>query len=394
MFRYLFSITAKFLIACYLGLFILSCRPSEKGVVPPIPVMVMEVIPQTIPANFEYVAVAESSHIVELRARIEGYLDAIVYKEGSLVLQDELMFVIDQRPFVDKVHMAQGELERQRAKLWNAEQTKNRMVPLYEQNAVSQKDLDDALAEVLATEASVAIAKADLEEAKLNLSFASIQAPVTGVSSLAKFREGALISPGPDSLLTTIYVIDPIWVNFSVSEGDILKARKEMAQGLLKYPENMEFKIEVVMADGSTLPAEGRIDFTDPALQQSTGTMLVRSVLANPKAFLKPGQFVRAVVKGATRPNAIIVPQTAVQQGQNGIFVYVVNASGKAELRPVETGDWYEDYWIITSGLKKGELVVAQGVNRIHNGAEVHVISKIPPSPKKVPSSQEDALGL
>ena len=118
-----------------------SCNKSTESVKPPIPVMVMQVVPQTIPADFEYVAVAESSHIVELRARIEGYLDTIVYKEGSLVQQNELMFVIDQRPFIDKVHMAEGDLDRQKAKLWDAEQTKNRMVPLYKQNAVSQKDL-------------------------------------------------------------------------------------------------------------------------------------------------------------------------------------------------------------------------------------------------------------
>ncbi|MEI8300086.1 MAG: efflux RND transporter periplasmic adaptor subunit [Chlamydiota bacterium] len=371
-----------------------SCNKSTESVKPPIPVMVMQVVPQTIPADFEYVAVAESSHIVELRARIEGYLDTIVYKEGSLVQQDELMFVIDQRPFIDKVHMAEGDLDRQKAKLWDAEQTKNRMVPLYKQNAVSQKDLDNALAEELAAQANVVVAEANLQQAQLNLSFASIQAPVTGLASQAKYREGALISPGANSLLTTLYVIDPIWVNFSVSEGDILKTRAEISKGLLKYPNKMQFKIEVVMADGSTFPAEGNIDFTDPALQQSTGTMLVRAVLPNPKGWLKPGQFVRAVVKGALRPNAIIVPQTAVQQGQNGIFVYVVGSNGKAELRAVETGDWYRDYWIINKGLKKGDLVIAQGVNRIYNGADVHVVSTIRPSPKTFNSNSDDTLGL
>lgn len=383
----------KVLIVCMLSFFG-GCDKAAQGVKPPIPVMVMQVVPQTIPANFEYVAVAESSHIVELRARIEGYLDSIVYKEGSLVQQNELMFVIDQRPFIDKVHMAEGELDRQKAKLWDAEQTKNRMVPLYKQNAVSQKDLDNALSQELAAQASVVIAEANLEQARLNLSFASIQAPVTGLASQAKYREGALISPGPNSLLTTLYVIDPIWVNFSVSEGDILKARAEVGKGLLRYPNKMQFKIEVVMADGTTFPAEGNIDFTDPALQQSTGTMLVRAVLPNPKGWLKPGQFVRAVIKGAIRPGAIIVPQTAVQQGQNGIFVYVVNSQGKAELRAVETGDWYRDYWIITKGLKKGDLVIAQGVNRVHNGADVHVISTIRPSPKAANLKQDDTLGL
>jgi membrane fusion protein (multidrug efflux system) len=390
------SLKLKIIVLCCSGLFF-SCEKQKPLQQVPIPVTVVKVIAQTIPANFQYVGVAESSHIVQIRARVEGYLEQITYKEGALVKTNDLLFVLDQRPFIDSVNMAKGELERQRAILWNAQQKKNRMVPLYQQNAVSQKDYDDAIAGELAAEADLSVAKAHLEKAELNLSFASVQAPVTGMASQAKFREGALIAPGPDSLLTTMYVIDPIWVNFCVSEGDILKAREEVSKKLLKYPEGMNFKIEVVMADNSIMPAEGFIDFTDPALQQSTGTMLVRSVLPNPKGWLRPGQFVRVILKGAIRPNAIIVPQTAVQQGQQGIFVYVVNKEGKAELRPVKTGDWYKDYWIITEGLNPGDTVIAQGVNRVQNGTLVHVINVMPsaPSPSAQPTEAEkESLGL
>lgn len=363
---------------------------EKKPIAPkqvPIPVTAVKVLAQTIPANFQYVGVAESSHIVQIRARVEGYLEQITYKEGALIQNNALMFVLDQRPFIDSVNMAKGELDRQRAILWNAQQKKNRMVPLYQQNAVSQKDYDDAIAAELAAEADLRISQAHLEKAELDLSFASIQAPVTGMASQAKFREGALISPGPDSLLTTMYVIDPIWVNFCVSEGDILKAREEVSKHLLEYPKDMNFKIEVVMADDSIMPAEGVIDFTDPALQQSTGTMLVRSILPNSKGWLRPGQFVRVFLKGATRPNAIVVPQTAVQQGQDGVFVYVVNKEGRAEIRPVKAGDWYKDYWIITEGLKSGDMVIAKGVNRVQNGALVHVVDIMPSAPSS--SAQE-----
>lgn len=389
------SLKIKGIILCGFCLVFHSC---EKKIIPqqvPIPVTAMTVIAQTIPADFQYVAVAESSHIVQLRARVEGYLEQITYKEGTLVQNNQLMFVLDQRSFIDSVNMAKGELERQRAILWNAQQKKNRMVPLYAQNAVSQKDYDDAIAEELSAEADVAIAVAHLEKAEVDLSYTSIQAPVTGMASQAKFRQGALISPGPDSLLTTIYVIDPIWVNFCVSEGDILKARNERSKHLLEYPKDMKFQIEVVMADDSVMPAEGFIDFTDPALQQSTGTMLVRSVLPNPKGWLRPGQFVRVIVKGATRPNAIIVPQTAIQQGQNGIFVYVISKEGKVELRPIEPGDWYKDYWIVNSGLKPGETIVAKGVNRVQNGSFVHVVdvmSSTPASSSK--PTERDTLGF
>jgi membrane fusion protein (multidrug efflux system) len=371
-----------FRLSCF-GLLVLLCSCGQKKTVapPPVPVSAIHVVAQTIPAEFEYIGVGESSHIVELRARVEGYLEKIAYQEGSLVHTGDLMFVLDQRPFVASLDMAQGELARQKAVLWNAEQSKARMVPLYQQNAVSQRDLDNAIAEDLAAKANVMTAQANVEQANLNLGFASIKAPVTGMASKAIFREGALISPGPNSLLTYIYVIDPIWVNFSVSSGDILKARDEVAQKHLLYPPEMNFSIEVIMADGTVLPAKGKIDFTDPAVQQSTGTMLVRSVLANPQGWLRPGQFVRVIVKGATRPNAIIVPQTAVLQGQSGTFVYVVN-NGEAEVCPVQTGDWYKDYWIINSGLKPGDVVIVQGVNKVQNHTPVTIKNWQPSNPQ------------
>lgn len=374
----------RLFIGSVLILFCSSCEKKTVQKPPEIPITAMHIVPLTIPANFEYVGVAESSHIVELRARVEGYLEKIAYVEGSLVHVGDPMFVLDRRPFIASLEGAQGELLRQKALLWNAQQIKDRMVPLYQQNAVSQRDLDNAIAEEYAAEANVITAKAKVMTAQLNLGFASIGAPVTGMAAQAKFREGALISPGPNSLLTNIYVIDPIWVNFSVSSGDLLQAREEVAKNQLKYPDKMNFAIEVIMADNSTLPAEGKIDFTDPALQQNTGTMLVRSVLANPKGWLKPGQFVRVVLKGAIRPNAIIVPQTAVLQGQNGIFVYVVE-NGKTTIRPVEPGEWYKDFWIIKSGLKEGDVVVVEGVNKVQNGTPVQIKQWVTP-----PSGQMD----
>jgi membrane fusion protein (multidrug efflux system) len=341
----------------------------------------MRVEAQTIPAEFEFVGVAESSHIVELRARVEGYLEQITYKEGSLVHAGDLMFVLDQRPFIAQVESAQGMLDKQNAVLWNAEQTKARMVPLYQQNAVSQRDLDNAIAEELAAKASVETASADLYKADLNLGFASITAPVTAMSNQAKFREGALISPGPDSLLTTLYVIDPIWVNFSVSDNDLIKLNKEIKLKQVVIPKDNNFTIEAILSDGSRIPATGTIDFMNPALQQSTGTMLIRAVFPNPEAILRPGQFIRVIVKGANRPYAIIIPQTAVIQGESGTFVYVVDQSGKAQMRLVELGDWYQNYWIVNKGLATGDVVVTQGVNKIQNGSQVQIQSLVPSRP-------------
>lgn len=374
----------------------MGCQKKQALPPPPIPVTAMRVELQTVPINFEYVGVAESSHIVEIRARVEGYLESINYKEGSMVKKGDLLFVLDQRPFIAAVEEARGVLARQEALLWNAQQIKNRMVPLYDKNAVSQKDLDDSIASELEAKANVDSANANVYKADVNLSFTNIATPVTGLSGRAIFREGSLISPGPDNLLTEIYVVDPMWVNFSVSDLDLLKSRDEIAKKLLTFPKNKEFKISIVLADGSILPGSGYIDFLNPAIQQSTGTMLVRSVVPNPEYLIKPGQFVKVLIKGAYRENALLVPQTAVVQGAYDSFVYVINQNGQVEERPVILGDWYLDYWLINSGLQGGDVVVAEGVNRIKQGAKVAVTSYKPskPIPKPNQSTQDDTIGF
>ncbi len=371
---------ARFLLLPLFLFFFVSCEKQERPTAPPpVPVTAIRVEPQTIPADFEFVGVGESSHIVQIRARVEGYLESINYKEGGMVQAGDLMFVLDQRPFIAAVDSAQGMLDRQKAVLWNAEQTKARMVPLYEKNAVSQRDLDRALADELAAKAEVETASADLYKAEINLGFASISAPVAGLTGQAKYREGALISPGAgdENLLTTLYVVDPIWVNFNVSDNDILHLKKDVAAGRLKLPGKMNFTIEAVLSNGTVVPTTGVIDFNNPAIQQSTGTMLFRAVLPNPNLLIYPGQFVKVIVKGAVRPNAIAVPQTAVLQNENGSFVYVVE-NGTAVSRQVEAGDWYKDYWIIDSGLKRGDVVIAKGVAKVQNKRPVMIQTLLP----------------
>lgn len=296
-----------------------------------------------------------------------------------MVQSGDLLFVLDQRPFVASVDSAKGMLDRQKALLWNAQQTKKRMVPLYEKDAVSERDLDRAIADELAAEAEVETAAADLNKAQINLGFTSITAPVTGLSGPAKYREGALIAPGAgdQNLLTTLYVVDPIWVNFSVSDNDLLRLNKDVFEKRITLPDKMNFQIEAVLSDGTVVPTEGIIDFKNPAIQQSTGTMLFRAVLPNPKVLIYPGQFVKVVVKGAVRERAIAVPQTAVIQGGKGTFVYVVKGA-VAQERNVEAGDWYKDYWIINGGLNEGDVVITQGVNKIQNNKPVTIQTLLP----------------
>lgn len=367
-------------LSIFFALLLTSCHKEAKPAAPlPVNVTAVRVEPQTLPANFEFIGVGESSHIVQIRARVEGYLQSINYKEGGMVKTGDLMFVIDQRPFIASLESAQGSLDRQKAILWNAQQTKGRMVPLYEKNAVSQRDLDQAIASELAATAEVETAQADLYKAQINLGFTSITAPVSGLTSQAKYREGALIAPGAgdDNLLTTLYVVDPIWVNFNISDNDLLQLRKDVVSKRVQLPANMNFLIEAILSDGTVVPTTGVIDFSNPAIQQSTGTMLFRAVIPNPKLLIYPGQFVKVVVKGAIRPSAIAVPQTAVMQNENGTFVYTIE-NGLAKMKNVQAGEWYKNYWIIDSGLNAGDIVITQGTAKVKNNRPVSIQTLLP----------------
>lgn len=365
-------------------LLLISSVSCERKKEPPpaqraVPVSTVIIETKTIPADFEYVGVAESSHLVEIRARVEGYLDEIAYKEGHLVKKDDLLFQLDPRPFQASLDTARADLERSKAVLWDASRSVERLKPLYQKNAASQRDLDNAISQELSAKAEVEANKAKVVQAELNLSFTTIRSPIVGLSNRSIYREGTLITPGANGLMTTIAVVDPIWVNFNVSSGDILRNRDEIKRGLLQYPKDLNFTVEAILADGQKFPYIGTVDFADPVLQQSTGTMLVRAIFKNPDALLRPGQFVRAKAMGAIRPNAILVPQQAVQQGKKGMYVYIVK-EGKAELRPIQAGGWYQNDWVVYSGLKVGEEVIVDGANKVLPNAPV-IINNTPKKP-------------
>lgn len=350
-----------------------GCHSEKKEVQPPVDVTTVKVESKTIPVTFEYVGQTDSSHIVEIRARVEGYLDKIGYKEGSLVKQGDLLFQIDPRPFQAKLEDAKGQLAAAKANLTRAAREYARIEPLYKQNAVSQRDRDNAEAALLEAEAVVQSAKANVMDAEVNLSYTTIRSPITGLTDRAYQREGALVSPGPDSLLTTVSQPDPMWVYFSVSENDLLKYRDEINKGLLIFPPKDDFQVQIVLADGTIFPEKGHVTFAAPLFSKETGTFLVRAELSNPKDLLRPGQFVQIQLMGASRPNAIVVPQQAVIQTAKGHALYVVN-DGKAEQRNVEVGEWQgSDGWFITSGLKSGEEVVVIGTNKLQEGSLVKV---------------------
>lgn len=348
---------------------------------PPTDVTVMTVTARDTPVVFEFVAQTQSSREVEIRARVAGFLEKRLYTEGQLVKAGQVLFQMDRRPFEAALLSAQGQLAQQQARWEVAKATLARVRPLAQQNAVSKMDLDNAVGNERQTQAAVLAAQGQVRTEQLNLGYTTIASPLTGLSSFAKKQEGSYVTPGESGLLTSVSQMDPIYVNFSLSENETLKHRSEIAAGQLKFPPNSNFEVEVVLADGSIVPDRGRLDFAAPSFSPETGTFLVRAVVANPKGMLRPGQFVRALAIGASRPNAILVPQRAVLEGARSHYVWVLNGEGKPEQRIVEVGDWHDADWFITQGLRVGERIVVDGALRVAPGAPLNIVDNTNTAP-------------
>jgi membrane fusion protein, multidrug efflux system len=348
-----------------------GAAPGE-GAAKPLEVTAVTVAARDVPVSYEFVAQTQSSRQVNIQARVSGFLEKRVYTEGSLVKAGQVLFLMDARPFQVQVDAQAAALARQQAGLEVARADLERTKPLAAQNALSQKDLDDANGQFLASAAAVEEAKARLETAKLNLSYCTIVSPVTGITGAAQLQDGTYVSP-LNSLLTTVAVLSPIWVNFSLSENEIQTFREQVAKGRLRQPQDGSFVVEVLLVDGSLFPHKGRITFTAPSFSAQTGTFLLRASVENPDGILRPNAYVRVRLVGAVRPGGILVPQRAVQQGSEGHFVWVVDKEGKARPRPVEVGKWQGSDWFVSEGLQSGEQVVLDGGLALHAGAPVVV---------------------
>ena len=382
-------------LACALALAVAAgCSKEQPAAQRPAPqVGVLVIAPATIPYTPSFVAQTESSRQVDIVARVSGFLDKIAYQEGDLVKEGQLLFELDQRPFQAQVDAAKGEVLAQEARFSTAKANLERVKPLAQQDALSRADLDRAQGEFDGAKAAVFAAQAKLREAEINFGYTIIRAPVTGLASRALQRQGAYINAMSESAqLTYVAAIDPIWVNFSVSQNQMAQLKDEVAAGRVIPPKNGDFQVELVFSDGSVYAHKGKINFAEPAFSQDTGSFLVRAVLPNPKRDLRPGMFVTAKVEGYTRPNAVVVPQLAVQQGSNGHLVYVVKADGTAEVRPVMVGDYYGDKNIvIVDGLKAGDKVVIEGMLKVVPGKPVQVAAAGAESAK--PSAQPAEAG-
>jgi len=351
-------------------------KEAPKAQRPPPEVTVMTVTPKTIPYSPTFVAQTESSRQVDIVARVSGFLEKIAYQEGDLVKDGQILFQIDPKPFQAQLAAAKAALAQQEARLHTARQNLARVKPLAAQNALSQKDLDDAVGAEQAAAAAVEAAKAAVIEAELNLGYTTIRSPVTGLASRSLQREGAYLNAqAQTAYLTYVAALDPIWVNFSVSQNQMAKADQMVTKGQLISPKDRDYEVEIILPGDRPYAKRGKINFADPSFSQDTGSFLVRAALPNPKGELRPGMFATAILKGAVRPDAIVIPQLAVQQGSNGHLVYVVKQDGTAEVRPVVVGDYEgEKDIVITSGLRAGDRVVVENVLKVVAGQPVKIV--------------------
>jgi len=361
-------------LACML--LAVGCKKQESRVATSqtIEVTAVKVEPRDVPITFEWLAQTESSRQVEIRARVAGILEKRVYKEGAVVQEGQVMFEMERKPFETKLDAAKADLGVQEARVANARQNLERVQDLSKKNAVSRQALDEAINAEREAAAAVLSAKAKVTEAELNLSYTTIRAPITGLSSFATKHDGSYIGQGENSMLTYVAAIDPIWVKFSASENYWLRLQEEVKAGRLVVPPDDAFDVEVVLADGRIHPQKGRLTCTDLAFSRDTGTYQVRAEVPNPQEDLSPGQFVHARLLGAVRPKAILLPKRAVLQGAKGSFVWVVGPQSKAEFRPIELGDWYGDEWFVNEGLHSGDTVVVDGGIKVQPGATLKVV--------------------
>lgn len=367
------------------GLFLIllaSCSDkSSTSSSPPAPqVEIITVTAQTIQDEPEFIGQTEAFRPVEIRSQVSGIIKKVFFTEGRNIKKGDQLYLIDPVPFKAIYLSSKAKVAQAQARLDQVKQDLARVQPLLEQQAVSKKNVDDAMAEMLGAKATLEAAQNDLIKAKFDLDNTLITAPVNGRIGRSHFYEGRLIS-AQITLLATIDQLDPMYVNVSVPESYLLRRRRELAEYKVQRPDIFQLRGVMTFSDGSVYPEEGVLDFADVALRPETGTLQGRFVFPNPEggfspgqSYFYPGQFVKIRIKGYIRTGAILIPQRAVQQGPNGSFVYVIDKEEKAELRSIQASTWHGKEWLIESGLHSGERVVVEGFYRILPGIQVNAI--------------------
>ncbi|MCC7373869.1 MAG: efflux RND transporter periplasmic adaptor subunit [Verrucomicrobiales bacterium] len=352
-----------------LTLALTACREKAgPPVLPPPIVQVMTLAPSEVSLSQELIGQLDSPQNVEVRARVEAFVDAVHFTEGATVGKGDLLFSLDDRPFRERLAGAQGMLAEARAALNKSEKDVERLRPLAEKRAIPRQDLDNALASVEVSRAGVVSAEARVESAQLDLGYCDVRAPIRGLIGAKQVSVGDLVGKGQPTLLATLSTLDPIWFYCSVSEVAYLKADAEARRSGRKVE---DLPATLHLADGSTFPSPGKFVFIDRAVDPKTGTLRVRAEFANPDGLLRPGMFARVRANLGARPGSLVIPERALVELQGKYFVWVIGADQKASQRSVSVGDAVSGGVLVTQGLQPGERIVVEGQQKVREGAAV-----------------------
>lgn len=363
------------LLLSFIFLTLIGCHKSQdqQGMPPntALPVAVLEVNPTTVAITGEAVGQTEGAKEVEVRPRIGGILLKRKYNEGSAIKAGQSLFLIDPEPYKIALSQAKAQLDQSIARAEQAKREKKRLEGLIDSQSISQRDFDNATSDEAFSIAAVSQARANLKQAELNLSYTNVTAPVDGISGRFQFSEGALVSANT-SLLTTLVQINPIWVRFSFSDNEL------KALGGVLNEKNVG-EVSLVLPDGSEYSKKGKINFAATQIDPTLGTQQLRATFENNEQQILPGQFVRVRVTSGKKDGVFLVPQLAVLNSDQGRFVFVVNEKNQANPRPVVTGEWKGQDWVILNGLKSGDKVIVNNLIKIRPGMPVSIM----PTPQK-----------
>ena len=356
-----------------LALVLASCSSEAPPAPPPPEVNIVTVGTQAVSNVIELPGRVQAYRTAEVRARVDGIVERRLFEEGSYVAAGKALFRIDPRQLTANLNAARAQLARAQATAANARQVVNRYQPLLSEQAIGKQEYDAAVAAQRTAEADVQSAQANLDSARLSLGYATVTAPIGGRARRAEVTEGALVSAAQGTLLTTIEQIDRVYVNFGQSSSDLMAIRRDMESGRLQLPPTARTEVQLILEDGTPYPVVGHLDFFDLSIDEATGTAALRAEFPNADNALLPGQFVRARIKAGIRPNGILIPQRAVKLSADAATVMIVDAQNKAAIRPVKLGTMEQGQWAIVDGLRPGDKVIVDGLQKVQPGQAVKV---------------------
>ncbi|WP_099463123.1 MULTISPECIES: efflux RND transporter periplasmic adaptor subunit [Parabacteroides] len=366
-------VKAKIVLVAFLIVFT-GCRNKEQSQLPL--VIVDKPAKEDVQIFGEYVGRIRAASFVEVHARVEGYLEKMLFEEGKQVKQGEPLYIINSAPYKARVEKAKAQLKKDQAQAAKAKRDVERLTPLYEQHAASQLDLDNAVAALENAEANIAISKADLDNAQLELGYTVVTSPISGYISERFVDVGALVGPGVNSKLAAVVKSDTVLVDFKMTALDYLRAeRRNVKFGEQDTTRNWQPTVTVTLADDSEYPVKGIVNFSDPLVDPQTGTFGVRAELSNPNQKLLPGQFTRVKLLLDVRERAIVVPRKALSIEKGGAFIYVIRKDGIAEKRFVQTGPEIGNKVVVERGLGENEEVVIEGYHKLTPGIKVRPVN-------------------